>query len=101
MRNRKLDVITCPFCGREYLPSEIYLPDSFLGKATNVMRMADGTIETFFGKNMDLKESYRCDKCDSEFDVQAKVTFKSFPHEDKSFKEEYVTKISRLKLSEE
>lgn len=101
MRNKKLEVITCPYCGREYLPSEIYLPNSFLGKATNIMRMADGTIEVFFGKEMDLKESYICDKCNSEFNVQAKVTFKSFPSKDNKFKEEYITKINRLTMSED
>lgn len=101
MRNKKLEVITCPYCGREYLPSEIYLPNSFLGKATNIMRMTDGTIEAFFGKGMDLKESYICDKCNSEFNVQAKVTFKSFPLKDNKFKEEYITKINRLTMPED
>ncbi len=101
MRSKKLDVITCPYCGREYLPSEIYLPNSFLGKVTDVMRMVDGSIEAYFGKNMDLKESYICDKCNSEFNVQAKVTFKTFPKQDTKFKEEYVTRINRLKMSED
>lgn len=101
MRNKKLEIIACPYCGREYLPSEIYLPNSFLGKATNIMRMTDGTIEAFFGKGMDLKESYICDKCNSEFNVQAKVTFKSFPLKDNKFKEEYITKINRLTMSED
>ena len=101
MRNKKLDVITCPYCGREYLPSEIYLPSSFLGKVSNVMRMTDGTIEAYFGKGMDLKESYICDKCNSEFNVQAKVSFKTSPKQDIKFKEEYVTKLNRLKMSEE
>lgn len=101
MKNKRLDVITCPYCGREYLPSEIYLPNSFLGKATNVMRMIDGSIEAYFGKNMDLKESYICDKCNSEFNVQAKVSFKTFPKQNSKFKEEYVTKICRLRMTEE
>lgn len=101
MKNKKLDVITCPYCGREYHPSEIYLPDSFLGKVKNVMRFTDGTIEVFFGKDMDLKENYICDKCDTEFSVQARVTFKTFPKQDNKFKEEHVTRLNKLKMSED
>lgn len=101
MKNRRLDTIFCPYCGREYLPCEIYLPNSFLGKSNNVMRYTDGTIEVFFGKGMDLKESYVCDKCGSEFDVSAKVTFKTFTKQDTRFKEEYITKLNKLKLKED
>lgn len=95
MRNRKLITISCPSCGREYLPSEIYLPNSFLGKAKNVMRMTDGTIEAFFGEDMNLKEKYICDKCNTPFIVNAKVSFKAFEDKNTVFQEEYVTKIPR------
>ncbi|MBO7696686.1 MAG: hypothetical protein J6T10_29000 [Methanobrevibacter sp.] len=101
MKNKKATSIFCPQCGREYLPCEIYLPDSFLGKSKNIMRYTDGTIEAFFGKSMDLKESYVCDKCGSEFEVSAKVTFKTFPKQDNRFREEYITKLNKLRFEED
>jgi uncharacterized OB-fold protein len=30
--NEKFEKIVCPKCGREYLPVEIYYPNSFFGK---------------------------------------------------------------------
>ena len=33
-----MKVIKCPYCGAEFLPSEIYLRDYFLGKANTVIR---------------------------------------------------------------
>ena len=102
MRNKKLNVIRCPSCGREYLPSEIYLPNSFLGKVNNVMRMNDGSIEAYFGSDMNLKEKYICDGCGTNFSVVAKVSFKTFEEKEPGFKEEYSTKINKkLKFLED
>lgn len=100
MRNKQLITITCPYCGQEYLPSEIYIPNSFLGKATQIFRKTTGKIDTFFGKNMDLKETYICDKCNSKFGVTAKLTFNSYEL-DNNFKEEYVSKINKKLILEE
>ena len=94
MRSKKLEVIICPHCGREYLPSEIYLPNSFLGKANTVIRDIYGHIDTFFGKSMDLKETYVCDKCNKKFSVFAKVTFKTDIVTDE-FNEEYTSRINK------
>lgn len=102
MKSKKIEVITCPACGREYLPSEIYLPNNFLGKVDNVIRMVDGKIDTFFGNTMDLKETYVCDKCNMKFNVLAKVSFKTSKANDNNFKEEYITKVNnKIKLSED
>ena len=92
MRTKKLEVIICPTCGREYLPSEIYYPNSFLGKVNTVIRDTSGKIDTFFGKSMDLKETYICDKCNKAFGVSARVTFKTDVVDD--FSEEYVSKLN-------
>lgn len=94
MRTKKLEVIVCPYCGREYLPSEIYLPNSFLGKVNTVIRDISGRIDTFFGKSMDLKETYTCDKCNKKFSVLAKVTFKTDIVTDE-FDEEYTSHINK------
>lgn len=92
--------IECPCCGREYLPCEIYLPDSFLGKTKTIIRKNSGKIDTFFGKNMDLKETYVCDKCNSKFSVFAKVSFYTNEIKDE-FDEEFVSKINKKITLEE
>lgn len=75
MKPRKLEVITCPCCGREYLPAEIYLPNSFIGKPKSIVRNEQQQIESFSGPSMDVVETYKCDKCDSVFKVFARITF--------------------------
>ena len=76
--SKKSDIIIkCPKCGREYLPAEIYLPDSFLGKPKNIFKDDNGRIDDYMGKNMDLKEEFICDGCGVKFDIAAKVSFNS------------------------
>ena len=36
--NKKIITIECPYCGAEYLPAEIIVPNSFFGKPTNIER---------------------------------------------------------------
>lgn len=40
MRN----IIRCPSCNAEYAPSEIYLPDVFLGKVRDIEKDVTGRI---------------------------------------------------------
>ena len=40
----KLNIIICPNCGAEYLPAEIFLPDSFLGRPGVVDKDSSGKI---------------------------------------------------------
>lgn len=94
MKKQKLEIIICPYCGREYLPSEIFLPKSFLGDARSIVRTTAGKIDTFFGKSMDLKEEYECDKCQGKFSVGARVSFYT-KKIDTSFSEEYRSKINK------
>ena len=42
-------IITCPNCGAEYLPAEVYIPDSFLGKPKTVDKDSSGKIIYFSG----------------------------------------------------
>ena len=72
---KKFDVITCPFCGREYLPCEIFIPQPFVGRATTVFRDANEKIEGFVGTTMDLFEKYVCDSCSTPFTIKANVKF--------------------------
>lgn len=104
MRERKPIYIKCPNCGREYLPAEIYIPQAFFGKPTSIDRNAGtGKIEEFYGTDMDLNEHYVCDKCNTPFNITAKLQFITV--EDSKFNPntDYKTRIKKqpLFLSEE
>lgn len=101
VKRNNAPIITCPHCGAEYLPCEILYPNSFLGKATDIIKGGRGEIITFDGNNMETAETYNCDFCHSDFAVSAKVTFTSNTAEDK-FDEEYSTpRYAQLSLFED
>lgn len=92
MKPKQLRVIKCPICGYEYLPSEIYLPDDFLGKHKNVMRDDNGKIIGYDGTKMNDTESYICDNCNNMFEVVSTTNFVTTPIGKST--DEYVTKLS-------
>lgn len=68
--------ITCPHCGRQYLPAEIFYPNEFFGKPRDIERKDNLQIDSYFGKPMQLDEDYECDNCFKKFRVTAKLQFK-------------------------
>lgn len=84
--------IRCPHCNAEYAPSEIYLPDSFLGKLRDVEKDVTGSILYQENGDMGLSEKYTCDYCKRPFTVNAKVTFNTKPDEFLDFSKPYSTK---------
>lgn len=74
---KKSPIIKCPHCGREYLAGEIYLPKSFVGQPTDVIKGFEGQVLTYNGTDMDLKEEFVCENCDTKFSVEATVSFKT------------------------
>ena len=90
----KFIVIKCPKCGFEYLPCEIFYPDSFLGEATNIVRDEEGKIQFYSNESMNLKEEFTCDKCGCEFIVEANVKFKTSEKVD-DFDDEVSIKIPK------
>ena len=95
MRKPKEQIISCPICGAEYLPAEIYYPDSFLGKPTFIDKdHMTQTIECYLGKNMNLTEHYICDNCKTPFKVTARVQFVTQEEKDINFNEDYSTKLN-------
>lgn len=95
MKARKFEIIECPRCGYEYLPSEIFIPKYYFGIPENICRDNDGKIISYEGSSVDLFETYKCDKCNTEFRVVSKLqltTELTFPG---SFNEDYVTKIDK------
>ena len=96
MKPKQLRVIKCPKCGYEYLPAEIYLPNEFLGKPTVIMKDAEGKILGFDGIKMNDTETYKCDNCDTTFEVVSTTYFTTKAIENSA--DEYVTKLSNDKL---
>lgn len=99
---QKLITITCPHCGREYLPAEIYLPNSFFGHPENIEKDSNGKIDTFEGPTMDLNESFKCDNCDGRFEIVAQIKFNTYIDQKKDFSKDYSTPVypSRISLFE-
>ena len=96
---KKEILIRCPHCGTEYLPAEIFYPNHFLGKPSNIEKTSCGKVEFYDGQNMNLLEEYLCDKCNTTFAVRAQVTFSSRIIEEKSFSKPYKTKIKKEKFT--
>lgn len=67
--------IKCPYCDTEYLPSEIFCPNYFLGQEYNVERDTLGQILYYEGIDADHMETYICDKCNKQFKVEADIKF--------------------------
>ena len=88
-KNNKQQIITCPNCGMEYLPAEIYYPNSFLGHPSDIEKTTLGKIDMYDGLSMNLNEEYTCDNCGAKFKVEAKVSFRTKLDEIRNFNEDY------------
>ena len=84
--------IRCPHCNAEYAPSEIYMPNSFLGKVRDIEKDLTGSILYQERGEMDLSEKYVCDYCKRPFIVSAKVSFTTKPDDISDFSKPYATK---------
>ena len=74
--------ITCPNCGYEYLPGEIFIPVYLTGQPIpkTILRDGVGTIlysEYQKDKELDLEEKYICDHCENTFVVEAQISYKA------------------------
>ena len=97
---KRLVTIECPKCGRQYLPAEIYIPNAFFGKPSEIERTNTGKIEMFDGTSLDPVEEYVCDTCNTKFKVVATIGFKSSEVDPKkSFNSVYSTQIHTKKIS--
>lgn len=98
MKTRKFELISCPKCGREYLPAEIFVPRSFFGKPVDIVRDVYGRILDYDGTSVDAIETYTCDNCNTLFQVRAKMTFVVDNTELGNMDEEYVTPLYKNTL---
>lgn len=101
MKPRKFEIIECPHCGRQYLPSEIFIPDCYFGRPRDIVRDAFGQILDYEGTSVECMESYTCDKCDTTFNVKGKICFLVEESKVGNFDEEYSTTISKSSLFSE
>lgn len=95
--------IICPVCKAEYTVQEIYLPEHLLGTVREVEKDDDGKIVVFYGRDMDLRESYKCDYCNCTFNVYANIDFKT-KSKTSDFNTTHTTKLERkpkMRLDEE
>lgn len=93
---KDITVITCPTCGEEYLPGEIFIPEVFFGRQTEIVKSPAGKIEFYLGSDPNFDEEYICDNCGSKLKIHANLTFNVEAVPD-AFEEEYVTEINKPK----
>lgn len=92
--------ITCPYCGQEYLPAEIFIPNSFFGRPEDIERSYDGKVVDFNGTDMDLKEQYKCDCCGETFNIDTQIKFIASKRDEKyNFNQDYTSEIKIKKYS--
>lgn len=96
MKPKQLRIIACPICGWEYLPAEIFLPNEFLGKPKDIVKDSYGKIIGYSGSSMNDSETYKCDNCNSTFEVVSTTNFVSKPMGGNS--PQYVTKLNTTKF---
>lgn len=94
-----MNKVICPNCGYEYLPVEIFIPNTVFGKYVTLERDEEGKIveDESIITNMNLEESYRCDSCGRKFEVKMNIDFE-VTSESSDFSEEYSTKINKPNL---
>lgn len=93
MRVKKFEIIKCPKCDYEYLPSEIFIPKVFIGTPENIERDFSGRILDYYGDSTNLQETYTCDNCNTTFHVTAKLSFITEIDKLENFNEEYTTDL--------
>ena len=86
-------IISCPKCGYQYLPSEIFVPSAFFGKPVFIRRDVDGDIQSYSGKESDYTEIYKCDNCNTSFKITATLDFKTEIHAPTDFENLHETKL--------
>ena len=77
----KTAIISCPHCHAEYLPGEIYMPNSLVGQPDDLVKDSFGKIlyEDYYtsDRTPDMVEHFTCEYCEKPFIVEATVTYKT------------------------
>ena len=91
IKKKKLPIITCPSCGYEYLPEEIYIPMFVFGKPQGIIRDENGKIEYFLDHTMNLSEDFICHKCGKKIAVTGTMQFSTKEVVKEQIESEYTT----------
>ena len=67
--------ITCPNCGRQYMPGEIFIPKHLVGYPQQIERDPYGKIIDCGGIDIDPYEDYTCDNCGKKLSVYCDMRF--------------------------
>ena len=92
----KTAIIKCPHCGAEYLPGEIYMPNSIIGQPDEIVKDSLGKIiyEDYSTpeREPNLIESFTCEYCNKPFVIEATVSYKAKEEvPEKDFSTNYVS----------
>ena len=92
----KSAIIKCPHCGAEYLPGEIYMPNSIIGQPDEIVKDSLGKIiyEDYSTPEREpsLIESFTCEYCNKPFVIEAAVSYKTRAEvPEKDFSTSYVS----------
>lgn len=97
----KLDVISCPKCGKQYLPAEIFIPNCVFGKPDLILRNTENEIVDMTGITPDKDETYCCDNCNTTFRISLKMKFTATIDDSIDFSDEYADSMkSRFSVKE-
>ena len=80
--------IKCPHCNAEYLPEEIFYPDSVFNNNVKAVRDEEYKLIVVEGDSFNLEEEFECEYCGCKFKVTGKVDFKTEKIEENDFDEE-------------
>lgn len=97
IEDKEVQTLKCPKCGYEYLPGEIFIPNNFVGKPTDISRTFDGKIKYFDGLDMDPDETYVCDHCGTPLKIHAEVSFKVTVDSKRDFSSDYTSSLKQKK----
>jgi len=78
-------IIKCPHCNWEYLPSEIFLPNSVIGYPAKEIRDPLGKIiyeEYKVGKDPIAEEKFFCENCNKPFITELDIKYTTRAEED-------------------
>ena len=99
MKPNKNEIITCPNCGREYLPSEIFVPQALTGRVQTVDRDYSGRVLEYMGMVPDMTENYICDNCNKPFKIIAKISYRTEDNPKYDFTQDYKTSLKEDKIT--
>ena len=66
--------ITCPYCKAEYTLDESYIGKYITGHSKDIIKDPTGKIiATTWTEEPDITESFKCDYCNKEFEVELEI----------------------------